>query len=93
VDRRDREGFASAAAQSSDGGLSKRMFGSLLTWMQEHAAPVFLVATANDIEALPPSCCARGGSTRSSSSICRHRTRADNLHDSPVEAQARPQDV
>jgi SpoVK/Ycf46/Vps4 family AAA+-type ATPase len=46
--------FASAAAQSSDGGLSKRMFGTLLTWMQEHRAPVFLIATANDIEALPP---------------------------------------
>lgn len=45
--------FASAASQSSDGGLSKRMFGHLLTWMQEHRAPVFLIATANDIEALP----------------------------------------
>jgi SpoVK/Ycf46/Vps4 family AAA+-type ATPase len=29
------------------------MFGSLLTWMQERTAPVFLIATANDIEALP----------------------------------------
>ena len=28
--------FASAASQSTDGGLSKRMFGTLLTWMQEH---------------------------------------------------------
>lgn len=45
--------FASAASRSTDGGLSQRMFGTLLTWMQEHAAPVFLVATANDIEALP----------------------------------------
>ena len=44
--------FASAASRSSDGGLSQRMFGTLLTWMQEHSAPVFLVATANDIEAL-----------------------------------------
>jgi len=48
------KGFASAASQSSDGGLSKRMFGALLTWMQEHTAPVFIIATANDIEALPP---------------------------------------
>lgn len=52
--------FASAAAQSTDGGLSKRMFGTLLTWMQEHAAPVFLVATANDIEALPPELLRKG---------------------------------
>ncbi len=52
--------FASAASQSSDGGLSKRMFGTLLTWMQERAAPVFLVATANDIEALPPELLRKG---------------------------------
>ena len=48
------KGFASAASQSTDGGLSKRMFGTLLTWLQEHEAPVFVVATANDIGALPP---------------------------------------
>jgi ATP-dependent 26S proteasome regulatory subunit len=52
--------FASAAAQSTDGGLSKRMFGTLLTWMQEHSSPVFLVATANDIEALPPELLRKG---------------------------------
>lgn len=54
------KGFASAASQSSDGGLSKRMFGHLLTWMQEHTAPVFLIATANDIEALPPELLRKG---------------------------------
>ncbi|MCS7032654.1 MAG: AAA family ATPase [Phycisphaerae bacterium] len=52
--------FASAASQSTDGGLSKRMFGALLTWMQEHRAPVFLIATANDIEALPPELLRKG---------------------------------
>ena len=52
--------FASAASQSSDGGLSKRMFGTLLTWMQERTAPVFLIATANDIEALPPELLRKG---------------------------------
>lgn len=52
--------FAAAAAQSTDGGLSKRMFGTLLTWMQEHQHPVFLVATANDIEALPPELMRKG---------------------------------
>jgi len=54
------KGFASAASQSVDGGLSKRMFGTLLTWMQEHHAPVFLIATANDIEALPPELLRKG---------------------------------
>lgn len=52
--------FASAASTSTDGGLSRRMFGSLLTWMQEHRAPVFVVATANDIEALPPELLRKG---------------------------------
>ena len=52
--------FASAASRSADGGLSQRMFGSLLTWMQEHEAPVFLVATANDIGALPPELLRKG---------------------------------
>ncbi len=52
--------FASAAAHSTDGGLSQRMFGALLTWMQDHAAPVFLVATANNIDALPPELLRKG---------------------------------
>ncbi len=54
------KGFASAASQSTDGGLSKRMFGTLLTWMQEHEDPVFVIATANDIEALPPELLRKG---------------------------------
>ncbi|GMV97753.1 MAG: ATPase [Phycisphaerae bacterium] len=52
--------FASAASRSTDGGLSQRMFGTLLTWMQEHRAPVVLVATANDIAALPPELLRKG---------------------------------
>jgi len=54
------KGFASAASQSTDGGLSKRLFGTLLTWMQEHPTPVFVIATANDIEALPPELLRKG---------------------------------
>jgi len=52
--------FASAASRSADGGLSQRMFGTLLTWLQERTAPVFVVATANDIEALPPELLRKG---------------------------------
>jgi ATP-dependent 26S proteasome regulatory subunit len=54
------KGFASAASRSIDGGLSQRMFGTLLTWMQEHRESVFLAATANDIEALPPELLRKG---------------------------------
>ncbi len=52
--------FASAASRSADGGLSQRMFGTLLTWLQEHQSPVFVIATANDIEALPPELLRKG---------------------------------
>lgn len=54
------KGFSSAASHNVDGGLSRRMFGSLLTWMQDHRAPVFIIATANDIEALPPELLRKG---------------------------------
>ena len=36
------------------------MFGSILTWMQEKTAPVFVVATANDISELPPELLRKG---------------------------------
>jgi SpoVK/Ycf46/Vps4 family AAA+-type ATPase len=52
--------FASAASRSNDGGLSQRMFGTLLTWMQERSGAVFTIATANDIEALPPELLRKG---------------------------------
>ncbi len=52
--------FASAASESADGGLSQRMFGTLLTWMQEHASPIFMVATANNLDALPPELMRKG---------------------------------
>ncbi|HEX9802996.1 MAG TPA: AAA family ATPase [Gammaproteobacteria bacterium] len=41
------------ATAGNDGGTSQRVLGTLLTWMAERRAPVFLVATANDIERLP----------------------------------------
>jgi AAA+ superfamily predicted ATPase len=43
-----------------DGGTSTRVFGTVLTWMQEKSAPCFVVATANDISALPPELLRKG---------------------------------
>ncbi|TVP14768.1 AAA family ATPase [Shewanella sp. KCT] len=45
---------------SSDDGTSKRILGALLTWMAERKSEVFLVATANDISALPPELMRKG---------------------------------
>lgn len=43
-----------------DGGTSQRVFGSILTWMQDKTAPVFVVATANNIASLPPELLRKG---------------------------------
>ncbi|MEV0251791.1 AAA family ATPase [Nocardia sp. NPDC050712] len=52
VDEIDK-GFAGTGG-AGDTGTSSRVFGTLLTWMQEKTAPVFVMATANSIENLPP---------------------------------------
>jgi len=52
--------FAVAGTADSDGGLSRRVLGMFLTWMQEKTAGVFVVATANDLAALPPELLRKG---------------------------------
>jgi SpoVK/Ycf46/Vps4 family AAA+-type ATPase len=49
-----------ASSHLSDAGTTARVFGSLLTWMQEKTAPVFIVATSNDITILPPEVLRKG---------------------------------
>lgn len=51
--------FASTSG-STDSGVSSRLFGYFLTWMQEKTAPVFVVATANRIDHLPPELTRKG---------------------------------
>jgi hypothetical protein len=45
-------GFGGGGGETSS-ALTKKVVGSLLTWRQETKAPVFIVATCNDISALP----------------------------------------
>lgn len=45
---------------NGDGGVSRRMLATLLTWMNERTEPVFIVATANDITSLPPELLRKG---------------------------------
>ena len=47
-------------AQTDAGESSMRVFGSFLTWLAEKQAEVFVVATANDVSALPPELLRRG---------------------------------
>jgi AAA+ superfamily predicted ATPase len=43
-----------------DAGTSTRVFGTILTWMQEKTSPCFVVATANNIASLPPELLRKG---------------------------------
>ena len=49
-----------AAVGDQDGGLSRRVLGTFLTWMSERKKPVFVVATSNDISHLPPELVRKG---------------------------------
>lgn len=50
----------SGVNSGNDSGVSSRIFGQFLTWMQEKEAPVFVIATANNINNLPPELMRKG---------------------------------
>jgi ATP-dependent 26S proteasome regulatory subunit len=55
------KGFAGVSGGGvSDSGTTARVFATFLTWMSEKTAPVFLIATANDVSALPPEMLRKG---------------------------------
>jgi len=55
------KGFSGTkSSNATDGGTSSRVFGSFISWMQEKKAPVFVVATANDVSQLPPEMLRKG---------------------------------
>lgn len=55
------KGFAGIESSGRlDAGTSARVFGGLITWLQEKSAPVFVIATANDISRLPPEMLRKG---------------------------------
>jgi hypothetical protein len=49
-----------ASGSSEDGGVSRRVLGYFLTWMAERKSKVFLVATANAVQDLPPELLRKG---------------------------------
>jgi hypothetical protein len=51
---------ALSSSADGDGGTSRRVLGAFLTWLAEQRARVFIVATANDITALPPELVRKG---------------------------------
>ncbi|MFM7099726.1 MAG: AAA family ATPase, partial [Verrucomicrobiota bacterium] len=53
VDEIDKAFAGSQGSGFSDGGTTARVLGTFLTWLAEKSSPVFVVATANDIQHLP----------------------------------------
>ena len=60
VDEIDKAFAGSQSSGGTDGGTTARVFGTFLTWLSEKTAPVFVVATANDISQLPPELLRKG---------------------------------
>jgi SpoVK/Ycf46/Vps4 family AAA+-type ATPase len=54
------KGMVAAGSGEADAGLSRRLFGAFLTWLQEKKQDVFVVATANDLSVLPPELLRKG---------------------------------
>lgn len=57
------KGLSGMGSAGGDGGTSARVFGTLLTWMQERKAdapPVYVIMTANNVENLPPELLRKG---------------------------------
>jgi ATP-dependent 26S proteasome regulatory subunit len=55
------KGFSGVkSSDASDSGTTARVFGSFIQWMQEKTKPVFVIATANDVQALPPELLRKG---------------------------------
>ena len=49
-----------ATSGSADGGVSSDALGAILNWMQERSGQAFVIATANDVEGLPPELLRKG---------------------------------
>ncbi len=55
------KGFSGVGSSHvSDAGTAARVFGSFITWLQEKQSPVFVIATANRVELLPPELVRKG---------------------------------
>lgn len=52
------KGFGGAG--DLDGGTSRRVFGTFIKWLNDRQSPVYVVATANQVESLPPEFCRKG---------------------------------
>lgn len=60
IDEIEKAFSGAGGSGATDGGTTSRVLGTFLTWIQEKTAPVFVVATANDVAGLPPELLRKG---------------------------------
>jgi len=60
IDEAEKGLSGTKASGELDSGVTARVVGTILTWMQEKTAPVFVIATANDVSKLPPELLRKG---------------------------------
>ena len=60
VDELEKGFSGTGSSNNSDGGTAARVFGSFITWLQEKTTPVFVIATANNVDELPPEMMRKG---------------------------------
>lgn len=60
IDELEKSVAGSRGAGNLDSGVTSRVFGTLITWLNDKSKPVFIVATANDISSLPPELMRKG---------------------------------
>jgi hypothetical protein len=54
IDEVEKALSGATASGQTDSGVSARMFGSVLSWLNDHTSDVFVICTANDVTRLPP---------------------------------------
>lgn len=54
LDELDKAFAGIAGSGANDSGVSARMFGTFLSWLNDHESDVFVACTANDVSKLPP---------------------------------------
>lgn len=60
VDEMEKAFAGAGGSGNSDSGVTQRVFGNFITWMQEKKSPSFIVATVNRIQSLPPELLRKG---------------------------------